>query len=80
MTEATWRLAAIEMEAGNEGEARALWTSLPSRALRFPPAAARLARAEHATGRTDRALGRAGSFGRHLVGLLNSSGSFGAWT
>ena len=58
VSEATWRLAALEMEADREPEARVLWTSLPSRALRFPPAAARLARAERATGRADKALGR----------------------
>lgn len=58
VSEAIWRLAALEMEADRESEARVLWTSLPSRALRFPPAAARLARAERATGRADKALGR----------------------
>ena len=58
VSEATWRLAALHMEAGREAEARVLWTSLPARALRFPPAAARLARAERATGHADKALRR----------------------
>ncbi len=51
--EALWRFAALEIESGNLAEARSVLASLPQRFARHPDAAARLARAEQAAGRSD---------------------------
>jgi arylsulfatase A-like enzyme/tetratricopeptide (TPR) repeat protein len=56
--EALWRLAALHIETGRRGEARALLAEVPQAELRVPGAADRLARAERSAGNPELARTR----------------------
>jgi arylsulfatase A-like enzyme/Tfp pilus assembly protein PilF len=56
--EAGWRLAALALEAGDEGESRSWLAGVPAEELERPEAALRLARAELESGHPERARER----------------------